>query len=197
MTNYMRAHGLPVWIGEFGPVYGAGAARDEQRRQLLADQLDIYEAAGAGWSLWTYKDIGVQGLVTVDPQSPWMSRTSPARAKKASVAADHWGMTTDSMRDVLEPLMARFTREFGDFDPYPFGARRHVEELVLNILFAEPLADQFAACFADATDEELVALGECFAFAHCREQKELCAVVSRFAPAAGVTTDDIGDRPAR
>ncbi|HYK71090.1 MAG TPA: glycoside hydrolase family 5 protein [Streptosporangiaceae bacterium] len=197
MTNYMRAHGLPVWIGEFGPVYGAGAARDEQRRQLLADQLDIYEAAGAGWSLWTYKDIGVQGLVTVDPQSPWMSRTSPARAKKASVAADHWGMTTDSMRDVLEPLMARFTREFGDFDPYPFGARRHVEELVLNILFAEPLADQFAACFADASDEELVALGECFAFAHCREQKELCAVVSRFAPAAGVTTDDIGDRPAR
>jgi endoglucanase len=188
LTSYMRKHGLPVWVGEFGPVYGAGPDRDAERRQLLADQIDIYEEAGAGWSLWTYKDIGVQGLVTVDPRSPWMSRTSGVRARKASVAADHWGMTTDSMRDVLGPLMTRFTREFPHFDPYPFGARRHVEQLVLNILFAEPLADEFAACFAGATDDDLVALGESFAFAHCVVQRELCDVVSRFTPAASAGT---------
>jgi aryl-phospho-beta-D-glucosidase BglC (GH1 family) len=177
MTRYMRERGLPVWVGEFGPVYGAGPERDAQRRRLLADQLEIYEAAGAGWSVWTYKDIGVQGLVAVAPDSPWLRRTEAVRAKKVAVAADHWGMTTDGMRDVLEPLLTRFEREFPGYDPYPFGARRYVEQLVLSICFAEPLASEFARCFADTSDEELVALGACFAFANCTVQKDLCDVV--------------------
>jgi endoglucanase len=180
MTGYMREHGLPVWVGEFGPVYGAGAERDAQRRQLLADQIATYSAAGAGWSLWTYKDIGVQGLVATAPESDWMRVTQEVRAKKARLAADRWGTTTDGMRDVLDPLMARFTREFPRFDPYPFGARGYVEQLVLNICFAEPLADEFAACFAGASDEELVALGESFAFGNCEPNAELCALVSSY-----------------
>ncbi len=178
MTRYMRERELPVWVGEFGPVYGAGAERDAQRRRLLADQIGIYESAGAGWSVWTYKDIGVQGLVVVDPAADWMRRTAQVRAKKIAVAADHWGMTTDGMREVLQPLLARFAEEFPDYDPYPFGSRRYVEQLVLSIGFAEPLADEFAACFADASDAELVALGGCFAFANCTAQQDLCAVVS-------------------
>jgi endoglucanase len=180
MAEYMRSHGVPVWVGEFGPVYGAGAERDAQRRQLLADQIAVYTAAGAGWSLWTYKDIGVQGLVATVPESDWMHVTEQVRAKKARLAADHWGTTTDGMRDVLDPLLARFTREFPRFDPYPFGARRYVEQLVLNICFAEPLADEFAACFAGASDEELVALGASFAFANCEPNAELCALVSSY-----------------
>jgi endoglucanase len=178
MTGYMRQHGVPVWVGEFGPVYGAGAERDAQRRELLSDQIAVYTAAGAHWSLWTYKDIGVQGLVATVPGSAWMRGTREVRAKKARLAADHWGTTTDGMRDVLDPLLARFTREFPGFDPYPFGARRYVEQLVLNICFAEPLADEFAACFAGASDEELVALGECFAFGNCEPNAELCELVA-------------------
>jgi len=117
-------------------------------------------------------------LVVVAPESSWLRRTEAVRAKKTAIAADHWGMTTDGMRDVLEPLFARFWREFPGYDPYPFGARRYVEQLVLSICFAEPLAGEFAACFADASDEELVALGTSFEFGACVEQKDLCGVVS-------------------
>ena len=63
-TRYMRETGTPIWVGEFGPVY---TGDDESRLQLLSDQLEIYERYGAGWSLWTYKDIGLQGLVYADP----------------------------------------------------------------------------------------------------------------------------------
>jgi hypothetical protein len=178
VTGYMREHDVPVWVGEFGPVYGAGAERDAQRRRLLADQIAMFEEAGAGWSLWTYKDIGVQGLVRVAPHAPWLRRTAAVRAKKAAVAADHWGVTTDGISDVLRPLLARFDREFPGFDPYPFGAHRYVEQLVLSMCFAEPLSDEFAACFADCSDEELTALGGCFAFAGCVVDEELCRVVS-------------------
>jgi endoglucanase len=185
MTAYQRDHGVPVWVGEFGPVYGAGPERDAQRRQLLADQLDIYEAAGAGWSLWTYKDIGVQGLITVAPDAPYLTRTAAVRARKRAVAADHWAMTTDGMRDVLGPLMARFDREFPGYDPYPFGARRYAEQLVLNICFAEPLSGEFAACFSGASDDELAALGAGFAFGACVRDDGLCEVVSRPAQPMG------------
>ncbi len=185
MTRYMRERDVPVWVGEFGPVYGAGPERDAQRRRLLADQIAIYEAAGAGWSVWTYKDIGVQGLVALAPASPWLARTAAVRSKKTAVAADHWGMTADGMRAVMEPLLARFAREFPGYDPYPFGARRYAEQLVLNICFAEPLSGEFAACFADASEDECVALGGSFAFANCEENRDLCEVVSRSAqPAA-------------
>jgi hypothetical protein len=187
MTRYMRERDLPVWVGEFGPVYGAGPERDAQRLRLLADQIGIYEAMRAGWSVWTYKDIGVQGLVTVDPASPYMARTATVRAKKKAVAADHWGMTTDGMRDVFEPLMARFTREFPGFDPYPFGPRLHLEQLVLSIAFAEPLSEEFAACFADTSDEELAALGACFSFGNCIENKDLCGVISAHAASTSST----------
>ena len=198
MTRYMRERDVPAWIGEFGPVYGAGPERDAQRRRLLADQIEIYEAAGAGWSVWTYKDIGLQGLVTVAPASPWLARTAAVRAKKSAIAADHWGMTTDSMRDVLDPLMARFAREFPGYEPYPFGARRYVEQLVLNICFAEPLSGEFAGCFADASEEECVALGECFAFGNCVENKDLCEVVSWPARAAAdLPRAAQGGRPER
>jgi hypothetical protein len=108
-----------------------------------------------------------------------MTRTSGARAKKKRVAADHWGMTTEPMRDVLGPLLERFTHEFPDFDPYPFGAQRYLEQLVLNIGFAQPLADEFAACFASASDSELIALGACFAFGSGVKNRELCEIVSR------------------
>jgi endoglucanase len=178
LTAYPREHDVPAWVGEFGPVYGAGGKRDAQRRRLLADQISIYEAAGTGWSLWTYKDIGVQGLVTVAEDAPWLTRTAAVRAKKAAVAADSWGMTTDGMRDVLGPLLARFEQEFPGFDPYPFGARRYVTQLVLHMCFAEPLSAEFAACFATASDEELVALGECFAFRNCVPDEALRAVVA-------------------
>jgi endoglucanase len=81
------------------------------------------------------------------------------------------------MRDVLGPLLTRFATEFPGYDPYPSGARRYVTQLVLNICFAEPLADEFAACFATASDEELVALGECFAFRNCVPDEALRSVV--------------------
>lgn len=185
LTRYMDERGLPVWVGEFGPVYDAGPARDQMRRQLLSDQLGVFSAARAGWSLWTYKDIGLQGLVTVAPDAPWMRRTAAVRAKKKALGADHWGGREDGIRDVMEPVVARFEREFPDFDPYPFGRRRYVEQLVRNILFAEPLSDEFAACFADADDDKLADLARSFSFGRCVEQKQLCDVIRAAALPAG------------
>ena len=55
-TEFMRSTGTPIWIGEFGPVFTGDPERDEQRYQLLADQLDIYAAARR-----RVGDVGLQG----------------------------------------------------------------------------------------------------------------------------------------
>ncbi len=41
-SEYARQTGTPLYVGEFGPLYTGDEAVDAQRRQILADQLEIY-----------------------------------------------------------------------------------------------------------------------------------------------------------
>ena len=114
MTAYMREHGLPVWVGEFGPVYGAGAERDAQQRRLLADQIDAVDRRGAGWSLWTYKDIGVQGLVVdrsrVAVDAPHGSRAREEGAARRRPLGHHHGRRARRARSADGAVRARVRR---------------------------------------------------------------------------------------
>ena len=123
-TAYMRETGTPIWVGEFGPVYTGDPDRDEQRYRLLEDQLEIYDRHGASWALWTYKDIGLQGLVHADPDSgvPASGSRRCSRRRRAW-ASTAWGSTDADVRHILEPIEELFAREFPDFEPYPWGAR--------------------------------------------------------------------------
>ena len=97
-TRWQRETGTPLWVGEFGPVYTGDPERDEQRYQLLADQLEIYARHGAGWSIWTYKDVGLQGLVHAAPDSPYLLRFGDLIAKKARLGIDSWASTDAEIR---------------------------------------------------------------------------------------------------
>jgi hypothetical protein len=64
----MKERGLPIWNGEFGPVYARkqydGDETEEinkSRYILLKDQLEVYDEEQISWSIWLYKDIGFQG----------------------------------------------------------------------------------------------------------------------------------------
>lgn len=62
------------------------ATRDKYR--LLADQLEIYNAHGARWSIWAYKDMGREGVVSAAPDSPWTRRIQPVLDKKQRLGLD-------------------------------------------------------------------------------------------------------------
>jgi hypothetical protein len=62
----MRDHNLPIWNGEWGPVYSSPPEQNWEetnniRLQVVKEQLKNYERVQCGWSLWTWKDIGYQG----------------------------------------------------------------------------------------------------------------------------------------
>lgn len=176
-TEYMRRTGTPIWIGEFGPVYSEDRSQDSWRYQLLQDQLEIYREHDASWALWTYKDIGLQGLVYAKPDSPYMALIGDISAKKRRLGVDSWGGSDVNVRELLDPIDELFDREFPGFAPWPWGRQPHIAVLVRHILMAEPLALQFGDLFAGVTPESARELAASFRFDQCAERSGLSRVL--------------------
>lgn len=177
-TEFMRTTGTPIWIGEFGPQYTGDPQIDATRLRLLADQLEIYAEHGAGWSLWTYKDIGLQGLLTVRPDSPYLTRVAPVLEQKARLAVDSWGGDDSRIRHLLAPIEELVEQELPDYDPFPPGSRRRVALLVRHILLAQAMVGRYAACFDGLSPAEAETLAGSFSFAQCDLRHGLADVLA-------------------
>ena len=184
-TAYQREIGSPIWVGEWGPVYTGDDARDEERYQILSDQLDIYDAHAAGWSIWTYKDVGLQGLVHTAPDSAYVERFGALIEKKARLGIDSWGSTDQEVPGVVEPVHELVAREFPGWEPYPWGARGTTDDLVRHVLFAQAMLPEYAARFRGLSDAELDALADSFSLARCVRRTRLCDVLAARMGAAG------------
>lgn len=74
--------------GEFGPVYADKSDGpdfeqvNEVRFRVLEDQLQLYDETASSWSIWLWKDIGFQGMVYVDDETPYMKLMKPFLEKK-------------------------------------------------------------------------------------------------------------------
>ncbi|MCL3859437.1 glycoside hydrolase family 5 protein [Actinotalea sp. K2] len=186
-TEFMRRTGTPIWVGEFGPLYTGDPERDAGCLRLLQDQLEIYREHGASWSLWTYKDIGTQGLVHTAPDSPYLRLIEPALAKKRRLGTDSWGGSEAGTRHVLEPIEELFRTEFPDFDPFPWGPKPWINLLVRHILLAEPMVDEYARCFEGVGADDVAELAGSFALDRCVERTGLTDLLrSHLADGAGV-----------
>jgi aryl-phospho-beta-D-glucosidase BglC (GH1 family) len=179
-TATMRQTGTPVWVGEFGPVYTGDAVADAMRFQVLRDQLEIYNRYQANWAIWTYKDIGLQGVVSSAPDSPWRRLLAPFLEKKARLGVDSWGSVDTHIRPIMQPIEETFAREFPDYQPFPFGAQWLINRLVRHILLAEPLLPEFAALFKGMNTQDIDSLMQSFQWKNCQQRTELVKILSTF-----------------
>ncbi|RYP06354.1 hypothetical protein DL764_003199 [Monosporascus ibericus] len=188
-VEFMKKRGVPVWNGEFGPVYasphkvkGGEAEANEvnkKRFALLKEQLSIYRETNTSWSIWLYKDIGYQGMVYVDPASPYMKLIQPFVEKKERLGLDFWGVVNkDSVKHIYEPFIAGLRAEISEKHArtkYPkvwtFG--RHVERVVRECLMSEYVGWDLAELFRGKEKEELEELAASFAFKNCKGREEL------------------------
>lgn len=170
-TAFQRETGTPLWVGEFGPVYTGEPGRDEQRYQILRDQLEIYDRHDAGWSLWTYKDVGLQGLVHA--AGPYLERFGPFIGKKQRLGADRWGSTMEESAYLLRPLHELVETEFPGWRPYPWGARYQTDDLIRHILLAQALLPEYAERFRGLDEDDLLALADSFALEACVRREPL------------------------
>ncbi|KXJ88023.1 glucan 1,3-beta-glucosidase [Microdochium bolleyi] len=187
--EYMEARGVPVWNGEWGPVYQDprtdknAAETNGKRIALLKEQLEIYREAGnVSWSIWLYKDIGYQGMVYTDPESPYARLVRPFVEKKQRLGLDFWGVADKSGPDcdggVYGPFIAKLKAEIPEHllkKKYPkiWTFDRQVERVVREGLMSEYLGWEFAELFRGKTEEELEALAASFALRNCMTRDEL------------------------
>jgi endoglucanase len=178
-SQFMIDNGLPIWVGEFGPVYTGDAQRDEMRYQLLKDQLAIYDKHAVSWCIWLYRDLGLQALVYQPETTAWMQRIAPMLEKKQRLGADAWGSLETGIHDVMEPIDALLAREFPDYDPYPNGATREARLLVRHILIAEALLSEYGKAFVGLSEQQVVELAESFNLGQAKRRTRLEAILSR------------------
>ena len=156
-SEFQRGHNTAIWNGEFGPVYANPQLEDnaaeinEERYNLLGYQLEIYDKHSIPWSIWLYKDIGVQGMVFTDPNSKWNTLIAPILEKKKKYQLDAWGKYPSAEVEGLINPLVKWIDEVSPTakDTYPstWRTKQHVERAVLQTFLAESFVEEFAGLF--------------------------------------------------
>ncbi|KAH6684801.1 cellulase [Halenospora varia] len=182
---FMREKGVPIWNGEFGPVYASAeddkdfATVNSQRFALLKEQLSIYRETDVSWSIWLYKDIGYQGMVHVSPSSPYMQLISSFLAKKKALNLDFWGCSDSKVAHVYGPFLKHLKEMVPEHlraTKYPsplWTFERQVERVVRECLMSEYMGLEMAELFRGKSEEELDELAAGFKFENCVVRDEL------------------------
>jgi endoglucanase len=177
--QYMIENQTPIWVGEFGPVYTGDPKKDSMRYQILEDQLSFYRELDASWCLWTYKDLGLQGVVGLKPDTAWVEKIRPILQKKAILGVDSWGGSDESVRHIMEPIEQTFQEFFPNYKPFPFDTRWQINRTVRHILLAEPLIEDFYPLLKGLDAGEIDALAASFRFNNCTPRKQLVEIIRK------------------
>lgn len=190
-ADFMRQHGTAIWNGEFGPVYAdprvdADAdAINEERYNLLGDQLRIYDKYQIHWSIWLYKDIGVQGMIHTSPDSKWNTTIQPFLDKKNQLWLDAWGRRPSPHPEAaLKPLVEwidQVSPAAKKTYPTTWNTERHVLRAVFQTFLAASFEDEFAELFKGMSEGELEGLARSFHFDECVQRRGLNEILKSHA----------------
>jgi len=188
---FQHTNSVPAWNGEFGPVYANPLLDDNaeeinaERYNLLGAQLEIYDKYQIPWSIWLYKDIGVQGMVYTSPDSFWMTTIKPFLEKKRALQLDAWGKyPSKQVADVIDPLVKwidSVAPAAKETYPTPWATERHVVRNVLQTFVASSFSQEFAELFSGMGEEELERAAKSFAFEECLQRDGLNRIMSKHA----------------
>ncbi|KAL3471815.1 hypothetical protein BJX99DRAFT_262847 [Aspergillus californicus] len=193
-AEFMKANNTPTWNGEFGPVYANPQSNEAQsinqdRYNLLGEQLHIYDKYKIHWSIWLYKDVGLQGMIHTDPSSPWNKTIAPFIEKKRALMLDAWGRDPSPEAEaVLTPLVEwvdRLAPAAKEVYPTPWNTERHLLRAVYQTFLAGSFSDEFAGLFAGSSFEELDELAKSFAFEQCVQRDGLNEILREHARVTG------------
>ncbi|CAM1501293.1 Fc.00g104550.m01.CDS01 [Cosmosporella sp. VM-42] len=196
--EYMKKLGVPVWNGEWGPVYASAMRGDEDveatntsRYQVLRDQLTVYaegdpsgDKSPISWSIWLYKDVGYQGLTHISPESKWYTHLRPWLDKKLKLGLDRWGRdgalavengvykpVKDHFRDVIPEHLHRAVY------PKTWDVGEYVDRVLRDILLSQYLAYEFAEYFKGLSFGELDELAASFKLENLVVREELVEIL--------------------
>jgi hypothetical protein len=193
-AEFMKSHKCPIWNGEFGPVYSDtrdedAASVNQDRYNLLGEQLAIYDRHQISWSIWLYKDIGIQGMLHTDPKSKWNQRIQPFLDKKKKFRLDAWGVyPSEESEAAVNPLVGwieKISPSAKDMYPTPWDVERHVLRNVVQTFLSATFSDEFAEQFRGMDEKELDELAHSFHFDECMQREGLNKILTSYAESHG------------
>jgi len=190
-AEFMRTHSSPIWNGEFGPVYADplydanSEAINQGRYNLLGAQLGIYDKYQISWSIWLWKDIGMQGMMHTSPNSKWNKTIQPFLDKKTKYRLDAWGVHRSAESEAaVNPLVEwidKICPQAKDAYPGPWGTERHVLRAVVQTFLSAQFSDEFAKQFEGLDMKELDELAHSFHFDECVQREGLNQILTSHA----------------
>ena len=198
-AEFMNEHKTPIWNGEWGPVY-ANPLLDKDhesinaaRYNVLDEQLRIYDKYKIHWSIWLYKDIGVQGMLHLDPSSKYLKIIAPFLEKKRALQLDAWGRyPSKQVEDLIDPLVAWIDKNAPtskDQYPTPWATERQLTRIVNQLWLSKCLSDEFAELFRGMSMEDLEECAKSFHFDQCLQREGLNKALQAHAEVEGIDKD--------
>jgi hypothetical protein len=190
-AEFMTQNGTATWNGEFGPVYADPRVDEDaetinqERYSLLGQQLNIYDKYNIHWSIWLYKDIGLQGMIYTNPDSPWNKTIQPVLEKKHRLWLDNWGRRPSKEPEaVLAPMVQWIDKvcpQAKETYPTPWMTERHLLRNVFQTFLANSFVDEFAELFRGMDHAQLEALARSFHFDQCVQREGLNEILRQHA----------------
>ena len=191
-TKFTQQHNVPLWVGEFGSVFNGPANESGDRLRALDDQIGIFESHETHWTTWNYKDVGVMGMLTLNPASPYMERISDLLRKKVALGTDDWmkWLPPTPVKDATAQLADQIRQVVGDPQ---LDARLNVRCMSQTLLcfytgtLMQPL---YASLFKGLSENELDHILSSFSAKQCVPNQGLVDVLSKYMakPAQGSST---------
>jgi len=180
-TQFSRQHGVPLWVGEFGSVYNGRAEEIGDRLRAMDDQLAAFEAGGAHWTAWTYKDVGTMGWVTLRPESEYGQRVARVLELKRQLGTDSWTgwLPAGEMARLVEKAAEQASAALDD-PKLPAGEFvAYLKQAALDGFFGGFLQPIYAEAFRGLSENEIDRVLSSFALEQCRQNEGLSAVLRK------------------
>jgi endoglucanase len=184
-NKWILERNVPGWVGEFGAIYDNGALNpscaDLSRARALADQLDVINKNNHHWTIWTYKDVDIMGLVAPAKDSVYMKRIKPFLTIKSELGLDAWtcrnsGKLVADTNAIVDRLASYIPDYSLDLDKM----KNRLAGVGVYALIAGALAPLFASGFQEMSVSEIEAMmAEAFRFGNCTKRTYLNEILAK------------------
>lgn len=176
---------VPSWVGEFGARYygsiNSPTNSDIARLSALKDQLEIFNKYEQHWTIWTYKDLGMMGVIVANPNSEYVKRVKPILdlEKKLGVglASARRGLIPTKITEITELLAQTIAVEMEDYSLDYKGLYKRLEVSISGAI-GDILGPLYASQFVDMEEEEIKRMHqEAFEFSNCVKKLRLIEIL--------------------
>jgi hypothetical protein len=180
--KYTQKHQVPLWVGEFGSVYNGPQNEIQDRLRAMDDQIGVFEEYGAHWTTWTYKDVGVMGLVTLDPESEYLERIASITKMKLALNTDDWmiWLPGHQARKYVEDMASHLEEVIGDPNMSHSFNIACLSQSVLTIYAGALIQPTYAKLFKDLSEEQIDRIMQSFSFKNCKVNDGLLEIINKY-----------------